>query len=57
MKNEGKTDKPVIIGYDRRFMSEDALKYVAEPLLRIFAEAENSQAASRMIDIMKGFIS
>ena len=32
IKSEGKTDKPVIIGYDRRFMSEDASKWVAEVL-------------------------
>jgi len=32
MKSENKTDKPVIIGYDRRFMSEDAARWVAEVL-------------------------
>ena len=32
MKSEGKTDKPVIIGYDRRFMSENASRWVAEVL-------------------------
>jgi len=32
MKSEGKTDKPVIIGYDRRFMSEDAARWVTEVL-------------------------
>lgn len=32
MKSERKTDKPVIIGYDRRFMSEDAARWVAEVL-------------------------
>lgn len=32
MKSERKTDKPVIIGYDRRFMSEDAAKWVTEVL-------------------------
>ena len=30
MKQDGKTDKPIIIGYDRRFMSEDAARWVAE---------------------------
>ncbi len=30
MKSENKTDKPVIIGYDRRFLSENAAKWVAE---------------------------
>ncbi|MBQ1189641.1 MAG: phosphoglucomutase/phosphomannomutase family protein [Lachnospiraceae bacterium] len=29
---ENKTDKPVIIGYDRRFLSESAAKWVAETL-------------------------
>lgn len=33
-KSEGKTDKPVIIGYDRRFLSEDAAKWVAEVLTK-----------------------
>ena len=32
MAEEGKTDKPVMIGYDRRFLSEDAAKWVAEVL-------------------------
>mgnify|MGYP003291845128 CR=1 FL=1 len=32
MKEEKKTDKPVIIGYDRRFLSENAAKWVAEVL-------------------------
>ncbi len=32
MKEEGKTDKPVIVGYDRRFLSENAAKWVAEVL-------------------------
>ena len=32
MKTENKTDKPVIIGYDRRFMSEDAARWVSEVL-------------------------
>lgn len=32
MKEEDKTDKPVIIGYDRRFLSENAAKWVAEVL-------------------------
>lgn len=33
MAKEGKTDKPVMIGYDRRFLSEDAAKWVAEVLV------------------------
>ena len=32
MKEEGKADKPVVIGYDRRFLSESAAKWVAEVL-------------------------
>lgn len=32
MKSENKTDKPVIIGYDRRFLSSDAAKWMAEVL-------------------------
>ena len=32
MRREGKTEKPVIIGYDRRFLSENAAKWVAEVL-------------------------
>ncbi len=32
MKEENKTDKPIIIGYDRRFLSVDAAKWVAEVL-------------------------
>ena len=32
MRKENKLDKPVIIGYDRRFMSEDAANWVAEVL-------------------------
>lgn len=32
MKKEGKTDKPVIIGYDRRFLSENAERWIAETL-------------------------
>ncbi len=32
MKKEGKTDKPVIIGYDRRFLSENAELWIAETL-------------------------
>ena len=32
MKEENKTDKPVIIGFDRRFLSENAAKWVAEVL-------------------------
>ncbi len=31
-KRENKTDKPVIIGYDRRFLSENAARWVAEVL-------------------------
>ena len=31
-REEHKTDKPVIIGYDRRFLSESAAKWVAETL-------------------------
>lgn len=30
MKKQNKTDKPVIIGYDRRFLSAEAAKWVAE---------------------------
>ena len=30
MKAENKTDKPVIIGYDRRFLSQTAAKWIAE---------------------------
>lgn len=32
MKKEGKTDRPVIIGYDRRFLSLEAGKWLAEVL-------------------------
>lgn len=32
MKKEGKTDKPVAIGYDRRFLSENAAQWIAETL-------------------------
>ena len=32
LQEQGKTGKPVIIGYDRRFLSEDAAKWVAEVL-------------------------
>ena len=32
LREQGKTGKPVIIGYDRRFLSEDAAKWVAEVL-------------------------
>ena len=32
MRLENKTDKPVMIGYDRRFLSESAAKWVAEVL-------------------------
>lgn len=31
-ESENKTDKPVIVGYDRRFLSENAAKWVAETL-------------------------
>lgn len=31
-REENKTDRPVIIGYDRRFLSENAAKWVAETL-------------------------
>ncbi len=34
MQSEGKTDKPVIIGYDRRFLSENAAMWVAEVLAK-----------------------
>ena len=33
MKAENKTDKPIIIGYDRRFLSINAAKWVAEVLV------------------------
>lgn len=33
-KEQGKTEKPVIIGYDRRFLSESAAKWVAETLVQ-----------------------
>ncbi len=32
MEEENKLDKPVIIGFDRRFLSETAAKWVAEVL-------------------------
>ena len=32
MHEEGKIEKPVIVGYDRRFLSENAAKWVAEVL-------------------------
>ncbi len=32
-KEEGKTDKPIIIGYDHRFLSENAAKWIAEVLV------------------------
>ncbi|MBR2876128.1 MAG: phosphoglucomutase/phosphomannomutase family protein [Clostridia bacterium] len=32
-KEQNKTDKPVIIGYDRRFLSESAAKWIAEALV------------------------
>ena len=31
-EEQGKTDKPVVIGYDRRFLSDSAAKWVAEVL-------------------------
>ena len=34
MQEENKTDKPVIIGYDRRFLSENAAQWVAEVLAK-----------------------
>lgn len=34
LRADGKTGKPVIIGYDRRFLSEDAAKWVAEVLAK-----------------------
>lgn len=34
LQSEGKTDKPVIIGYDRRFLSENAARWVAEVLAK-----------------------
>ena len=34
MKEENKTDKPVIIGFDRRFLSENAARWVAEVLAK-----------------------
>ncbi len=30
MKEEGKTDKPVMVGYDHRFLSDNAAKWMAE---------------------------
>ncbi|MBE6595997.1 MAG: phosphoglucomutase/phosphomannomutase family protein, partial [Ruminococcaceae bacterium] len=32
MKEENKTDKPVIIGHDRRFLSPEAARWIAEVL-------------------------
>ena len=32
MREEGKTDRPVMIGHDRRFLSEDAARWVGEVL-------------------------
>ena len=32
MRNSRKTDKPVIVGYDRRFLSDKAARWVAEVL-------------------------
>ena len=34
MQEENKTDKPVIIGFDRRFLSENAARWVAEVLAK-----------------------
>lgn len=34
MRKENKTDKPVIIGYDRRFLSQNAARWVAEVLAK-----------------------
>ena len=34
MQEENKTEKPVIIGFDRRFLSENAAKWVAEVLVK-----------------------
>ena len=31
-QEQGKTDKPIVLGYDRRFLSETAAKWVAETL-------------------------
>lgn len=31
-KKEGKTDKPIVVGYDRRFLSQGAAKWVTEVL-------------------------
>ena len=31
-KSEGKTDKPIMVGYDRRFLSQEAARWVAEIL-------------------------
>lgn len=33
-RKENKTDKPIMIGFDRRFLSEDAAKWVAEVLAK-----------------------
>ena len=30
MKEEGKTDKPIVVGYDHRFLSDVAAKWMAE---------------------------
>ena len=32
MREEGRTDRPVVIGYDRRFLSEPAARWTAEVL-------------------------
>ena len=32
MKREGKVDKPIIVGHDRRFLSDNAAKWIAEVL-------------------------
>lgn len=34
MKEQGKTEQPVVIGFDRRFLSENAAKWVAEVLAK-----------------------
>lgn len=33
VEEENKTDKPIVIGYDRRFLSENAAKWIAEVLV------------------------
>ena len=32
MREEGKTDRPVMVGYDRRFLSENAAQWIGEVL-------------------------